>query len=137
MPDLLSIMHMSGGDFSREGKGVAEGRHRARGGKRSLSLDEGCVTKGVEAREPAWRSKEEPSQALDGGFQKNGTTVSYMGKEEQDPRGGEGGPSPPQEGGSGNVLEEDMEQEQARGEVRNSLGMQEEVRGARPHLSPL
>lgn len=42
-----------GGDLSREGKGVAEGRHRARGGNRSLSLDEGCVTK-------EWRLESQP-----------------------------------------------------------------------------
>lgn len=44
---------------------AAEGRHQDRGSSRSLSLDEGASHRGVEAREPAWRSKEEPSQGLE------------------------------------------------------------------------
>lgn len=62
-----------------------------------------------------------------GGFLKNGTTVSHMGTEEQDPRAGKGGPGPLQEGavdvctgGRSNIstLQKNREQERGEGQGR-------------------
>lgn len=69
----------------------AEGRqrHQAGGSGRSLSLAEGVGDR-VEAREPAWRSDKEGSQALEGSVPEEWDNGSYMGTEEQHSGGGRG-----------------------------------------------
>lgn len=59
-------------------------------GSRRLSLDEGLGDRGVEAEsQPGDRKRSHPRRWR-GGFQKNGTMVSYMGTEDRPLEAGEG-----------------------------------------------
>lgn len=119
--------------LSGKGKGVAEvfGKWQLKGGTRTEEAAAarawmtGWVTEELRPESQPGDPTRNHSRDWKGGFLKNGTTVSHMGTEEQDPRAGKGGPGPLQEGGSRCVhgrqeQHQHLAEEQGAGEGRRS-----------------